>query len=83
MMKHHNKWLVKMKLADLHSEIQTSILDYLSIHPEASASVQRVTTTWLVNERSSHSLEQVQTALDRLVERGELKRRLDSNVYMK
>jgi len=64
-----------MKLTDLHSEIQTGILDYLSIHPNASASLQGIYSSWLVNEKVSYNIEQVQTALDRLVAHGELKRR--------
>ena len=64
-----------MKLTDLHSEIQTGILDYLSIHPNASASLQGIYSSWLVNEKVSYNIEQVQTALDRLVDHGELKRR--------
>jgi len=64
-----------MKMSDLHSEIQTGILDYLSIHPDASASLQGIYSSWLVNEKFSYNIEQVQTALDRLVDHGELKRR--------
>jgi len=70
-----------MKMADLHSEIQTGILDYLSIHPDSSASLQGIYSSWLVNEKVSYNIEQVQTALDRLVEHGELKRHVDSNTY--
>jgi len=64
-----------MKMADLHSEIQTGILDYLSIHPDASASLQGIYSSWLVNEKVSYNIEQVQTALDRLVDHGKIKRR--------
>ncbi len=70
-----------MKLTDLHSEIQTAIIDYLSIHPTASGSAQRICCNWLANEKVSHSIEQVQTALDRLVEHGEIRRRSGSDLY--
>ena len=71
-----------MKMAELHSEIQSGILSYLAIHPDASASLQDVYSHWLLNERFSYSIEQVQTALDRLVDHGEIKRRSGSNIYM-
>ena len=71
-----------MKMAELHSEIQSGILCYLTIHPEASASVQDVYSHWLLNETFSYNIEQVQTALDRLVDHGDIKRRPGSNIYM-
>jgi len=70
-----------MKMTELHSEIQTGILNYLSINPSASASVQGIYSKWLVNESVSYNIEQVQTALDRLVDHGELKKRSGSNIY--
>ncbi len=70
-----------MKMAEIHSEIQAGILDYLSNHPEESASVQVIYSHWLVNESVPYNIEQVQTALDRLVEHGELKKSIDTNIY--
>ena len=70
-----------MKIAELHSEIQAGILSYLAIHPSESASVQGVYSDWLANERMSYNIDQVQTALDRLVDHGELRRRPGSNIY--
>ena len=70
-----------MKIVDLHSEIQAGILDYLSNHPGASASLQVINSDWLANERFPHNIEQVQTALDRLVDHGELKRCSDNDTY--
>ncbi len=71
-----------MKMADLHSEIQSGILSYLAIHPDASASLQGVYSQWLLNETFSYNIEQVQTALDRLVDHGDITRRSGSNIYM-
>ena len=70
-----------MKMTDIHSEIQTGIINYLSVHPEASASVQRICNQWLSNERYSHNIDQVQTAVDGLLSRGEIHRHVDSNKY--
>ena len=74
-------WSTKMKTAELHSEIQAGIINYLSIHPSASASVKGIYSEWLTNERVSYNIEQVQTALDRLVDHGEIQKRSGSNVY--
>jgi hypothetical protein len=70
-----------MKISDLHSEIQAGILDYLSNHPSASASLQVIHSDWLANERVPHNIEQVQTALNRLVDHGELKRCPNTDIY--
>lgn len=70
-----------MKMSDIHSEIQMGILNYLSAHPDASASAQRIQANWLANERCDHSIDQVQTAIDRMVDRGELSKRPGSNLY--
>ena len=67
-----------MKMAELHSEIQSGILDYLSNHPNESACLQVIYADWLENESVPFNIEQVQTALDRLVEHGELTRSRDS-----
>lgn len=72
------QWSVTMKMAELHSEIQSAILDYLSNHPNDSACLQVIYSHWLDNESVPFNIEQVQTALDRLVEHGELKRSQDS-----
>jgi len=70
-----------MKISDIHSEIQTGIINYLSVHPGASASVKRICNQWLGNERYSHSIDQVQTAVDNLVVSGELHQNAETNVY--
>jgi len=70
-----------MKMSDIHSEIQMGILNYLAVNPNASASAQDIQNYWLANERSPHNINQVQTALDRLVDRGELNKRPGSNLY--
>ncbi len=72
---------VIMKMADIHSEIQTGIISYLSVHPEASASVHRICNQWLSNEKYSHNLAQVQTAVDGLLARGEMHKRSDTDIY--
>ena len=68
-------------MSEIHSEIQMGILNYLAVNPKASASAQDIQDYWLANERSSHNIEQVQTALDRLVDRGELTRKLGNEHY--
>ena len=73
--------LVIMKMAEIHSEIQTGIINYLSVHPDASASVQRICNHWLVNERYSHNIDQVQTAVNDLLAQGEMHQCSDSNIY--
>ena len=80
-MKRYNMRLVKMKIADIHSEIQTGIIDYLSAHHDASASVQIICDQWLANERYSHNIPQVQTAVDGLLARGEMHKRSDTDIY--
>ena len=70
-----------MKLAELHNEIQVAILDHLSNHPSASASLQVIYSDWLSNENVPCNIEQVQTALDRLVEHDEIKRSSDTKSY--
>ncbi|ALO33835.1 hypothetical protein CMT41_03175 [Colwellia sp. MT41] len=70
-----------MKMKDIHSEIQTGIINYLSAHPNASASVQGICNQWLSNEKYLHNIAQVQTAVDGLLNRGEMHKRSDSEVY--
>ncbi|WOH35956.1 hypothetical protein RI844_11240 [Thalassotalea fonticola] len=70
-----------MKMSHIHTEIQMGILNYLSIHPEASAPVEDICSNWLANESVSHNIDQVQTALDRLVDHGELHKRPGSDLY--
>jgi hypothetical protein len=70
-----------MKLEELHSEIQAGILSYLSIHPDAADSAQGIHDGWLTNQRISPSINEVQTALDRLVEHGELHKNEDADLY--
>jgi len=70
-----------MKMTDIHSEIQSGIINYLSVHPEASASVQRICHQWLTNERYSHNIAQVQTAVDGLLARGEMHKRSGTDKY--
>jgi len=70
-----------MKMTDIHSEIQTGIINYLSVHPDASASVQRICNQWLVNERYSHNIDQVQTAVDSLLARGEMHKHSGTDIY--
>jgi len=70
-----------MKMADIHSEIQTGIINYLSVHPDASASVQCICDQWLTNERYPHNIAQVQTAVDSLLARGEMHKRSGDDIY--
>ncbi len=70
-----------MKMNDIHSEIQTGIIDYLSVHPDACASVQGICNQWLSNERYAHNIAQVQTAVNALLSRGEMHQRSGSNIY--
>jgi len=71
-----------MKLVELHSEIQFSILEYFSNHPNASGSVETINFSWLTNERFPHNVDQVQTALDRLVDHGEINMSSDNNYFL-
>ncbi|MBL4763872.1 MAG: hypothetical protein JKX67_01105 [Colwellia sp.] len=71
-----------MKIADLHSEIQMGIINYFSVHPDASASALRICNQWLANEKYSHNIAQVQTAVDGLLARGEIHKRSDSDIYI-
>ncbi|AAZ28056.1 hypothetical protein CPS_2620 [Colwellia psychrerythraea 34H] len=73
--------IVIMKMLDIHSEIQTGIINYLSIHPTASASAQRICNQWLANERYSHNIDQVQTAINGLVARGEIHKHSNADIY--
>lgn len=68
-----------MKMAQLHSELQADILRYLSIHPQASDTLGGVHSHWLDNERFSPNIEAVETALNRLIDHGELQRLADSS----
>ncbi|WNC68201.1 hypothetical protein RI845_16945 [Thalassotalea nanhaiensis] len=70
-----------MKMSHIHTEIQAGILNYLSIHPDASAPVEDICSRWLANESVAHNIEQVQTAVDRLVEHGEMHKMSDSDLY--
>ena len=70
-----------MKMADIHSEIQTGIINYLSAHPDASASVQSICEQWLANEKYSHNIPQVQTAVNGLLARGEIHKHSDDDIY--
>ena len=70
-----------MKMTDIHSEIQLGIINYLSVHPNASASVHRICNQWLANERYSHNIDQVQTAVDGLLARGEMHKRSGADIY--
>ncbi|WNC72833.1 hypothetical protein RGQ13_02330 [Thalassotalea psychrophila] len=70
-----------MKMSHIHTEIQAGILNYLSIHPNASAPAEDICSNWLANENFAHNIEQVQTALDRLVDHGEMHKMSDSNLY--
>jgi hypothetical protein len=70
-----------MKMADLHSEIQMGIINYLSVNPTASASARRISNQWLANERYSHNIDEVQTAINGLLARGEMHKCADANVY--
>ncbi|KGJ90629.1 hypothetical protein ND16A_1851 [Thalassotalea sp. ND16A] len=70
-----------MKMSDIHSEIQAGILNYLSIHPGAAGSVAEISSNWLADENVAHNLEQVQTAVDRLVDHGELHKSMGTNLY--
>jgi len=71
-----------MKLVELHSEIQMGILEYLNNHPGASACAEVINFNWLGNERFPHNVDQVQTALDRLVEHGEINKSSDNNYFL-
>jgi len=68
-------------MADIHSEIQTGIINYLLVHPDASASIQRISNHWLTNEKYSHNLDQVQTAIDDLLAQGQVHKRPGTDIY--
>ncbi len=68
-------------MTELHSEIQTGIINYLSAHPEACASVQGICNQWLSNEKYLHNIDQVKTAVNGLLLRGEIHRHVDSNKF--
>ena len=70
-----------VKMADIHSEIQTGIINYLSVNPGAAASIHHICNQWLGNERCPHNIAQVQTAVDRLLARGEMHKRSDADIY--
>ena len=80
-MKRDNMRQVIMKFSDIHSEIQTDIINYLSTQPDASASVQCICDQWLANERYSHNIPQVQTAVNGLLARGEIHKHSDADIY--
>jgi hypothetical protein len=80
-MKQYNMWIMIMKMADIRSEIQSGIINYLSVNPEASASVDHICNQWLSNERYPHNIAQVQTAVDGLLARGEMHKRSDADIY--
>jgi hypothetical protein len=70
-----------MKMRDLHSDLQNGIINYLSVHPSALATVADISANWLANEKVEHNVAQVQTAVDRLVDQGELFQRLGGDFY--
>ena len=80
-MKRHTLRATIMKMNDIHSEIQTGIINYLSAHPDACASVQGICNQWLSNERYTHNIAQVQTAVEGLLIRGEMHKRSDADIY--
>ncbi|MCJ8318161.1 MAG: hypothetical protein MJK12_00905 [Colwellia sp.] len=71
-----------MKISDIHSEIQMGIIDHFSVYPDASASVLRMCNHWLANEKYSHDIAQVQTAVDGLLARGEIHKHSGANIYI-
>lgn len=56
------------------SSIAQSIKRYLDSRPQASETVEGVAKWWLIQQRYSDSLEQVQQALDFLEKNGEVSR---------
>jgi hypothetical protein len=70
-----------MKITDIHSEIQMGIINYFAVNPDASATVLRICNQWLVNEKYSHNIDQVQTAVDSLLSRGEIHKHPGANIY--
>jgi hypothetical protein len=72
-----------MKLAELHSEVQHDILRYFSTHPGIEENAYGIHSNWFINEHISPSINEVQTALERLFESGDLKRRVNSDIYTK
>ncbi|NMP17951.1 hypothetical protein [Thalassotalea sp. Y01] len=70
-----------MKLHDLHNEVQAGILDYLAVHPNAMGSVEHISNDWLADEKFEHNVAQVQSAVNIMVNRGELVPRLGGDFY--
>ncbi len=81
MNRYGNMRAVTMKMTDIHSEIQSGIINYLSVHPDASGSVQRICEQWLTNEKCAHNIFQVQTAVNSLLKRGEIHKHSDADIY--
>ncbi|WP_371187041.1 hypothetical protein [Thalassotalea maritima] len=70
-----------MKLKDIHTELQSGILNYLASHPNAMGSVEHIANQWLFNEKYEHTPEQVNAAVKSMVARGELTPRLGGDFY--
>jgi len=59
-------------IADIAGEIER----YLRAHPDAADSVEGITHWWLMRQRYSESVPRVRQALERLVARGVVTRRV-------
>ncbi len=70
-----------MKLYELHTELQSDILTYLTTHPRAMGNAEAIANEWLRDEKCEHNVHQVETALNGLVDKGELHRRLGGDFY--
>ena len=60
--------------ADMITEIQESVLGYLSEHPGAADSVDGIRNWWLYQRMARASVERVQRALDELEANGAIER---------
>jgi hypothetical protein len=58
--------------------VAQEILRYLREHPAASDTNEGIAQWWLQRQRLEDALATVQSALDRLVEKGELEARVDA-----
>jgi len=60
-------------------ELARQIQHYLSAHPNAADSVEGIHRWWLARQRYEESLEQVEQALDYLVDSGQVSRRVEAD----
>lgn len=63
-----------MSMNEKQDEITTMILNYLQKHPEAGDTVEGITRWWLEFERVEQNVGKVASALERLIEKGLLRK---------